>query len=79
LIVVNCAVADRHTNRNPQTSHQTRSSLLTYNHLAAIWVIEPKKSSYYLYSSGQLTPTAIFELPGTTFNVAMSEIPAVVD
>jgi Uma2 family endonuclease len=47
--------------------------------IAAIWVIEPKKPSYYLYSSGQLTPTAIFELPGTTFNVAMSEIAAVVD
>ena len=47
--------------------------------IPAIWVIEPKKPSYYLYSSGQLTPATIFELPGTSFNVAMSEIAAVVD
>ena len=47
--------------------------------IPAIWVIEPKKPSYYLYSSGQLTPATIFELPGTSFNVPMSEIAAVVD
>ena len=51
--------------------------------IPAIWVIRPemvpKKSSYYLYSSGQLTPTASFELPGTGFRVAMSEIAAMVD
>jgi Uma2 family endonuclease len=47
--------------------------------IAAIWVIEPKKPFYYLYSSGQLTPATIFELPGTSFNVAMSEIAAVID
>jgi Uma2 family endonuclease len=47
--------------------------------IAAIWVIEPKKPSYYLYSSGQLTPATVFELPGTGFSVAMSEIAAVVD
>lgn len=47
--------------------------------IPATWVIEPKKPSYYLYSSGQLTPATIFELPGASFNVAMSEIAAVVD
>jgi Uma2 family endonuclease len=47
--------------------------------IPAIWVIEPKKPSYYLYSSGQLTPATTFELPGTNFNVAMSDIAAVVD
>lgn len=47
--------------------------------IPAIWVIEPKKPSYYLYSSGQLTPATIFELPGTSLNVAMSEIAAIVD
>jgi Uma2 family endonuclease len=47
--------------------------------IPAIWVIEPKKPLYYLYSSGQLTPATTFELPGTSFNVAMSEIAAIVD
>lgn len=47
--------------------------------IPAIWLIEPKKPTYYLYSSGQLTPTAIFELPGTDFKVAMSEIAAFVN
>jgi Uma2 family endonuclease len=47
--------------------------------IPAIWVIEPKKPSYYLYSSGQLTPATTFELPDTNFRVAMSEIAAVVD
>jgi len=47
--------------------------------IPAIWVIEPKKPLYYLYSSGQLTPATTFELPGTDFRVAMSEIAAIVD
>jgi Uma2 family endonuclease len=47
--------------------------------IPAIWVIEPKKPSYYLYSSGQLTSATIFELPGISLNVPMSEIAAVVD
>jgi Uma2 family endonuclease len=47
--------------------------------IPAIWLIEPKKPSCYLYSSGQLTPATIFELPGTAFTVAMSEIAALVD
>ena len=47
--------------------------------IPAIWVIEPKKLLYYFYSSGQLTPAAIFQLPGTNFQVAMAEIAALVD
>jgi len=47
--------------------------------IPAIWVIEPKKPSYYLYSSGQLTPATTFELPGTAFQVVMSEIASFVD
>ena len=47
--------------------------------IPAIWLVEPKKPTCYLCSSGQLTPSAIFELPGTDFRVAMSEIAALVD
>jgi Uma2 family endonuclease len=47
--------------------------------IPAIWVIEPKKPTYYLYSSGQLTPSTTLELPGTGLRVAMSEIAALVD
>ena len=47
--------------------------------IPAIWVIEPKKPIYYLYSSGQLTPATTFELPGTGFQVAISEIAALLD
>ena len=51
--------------------------------IPAIWLINPesgpKKPSYYLYSSGQLTPATTFELPGTAFQVAMSEIASLVD
>lgn len=47
--------------------------------IPAIWLIEPKKPLYYRYSSGQLTPTAVFELPGTSLTVAMSEIAALID
>lgn len=47
--------------------------------IPAIWLIEPKKPTCFLYSSGQLTPTEIFELPGTSFQVAMSEIAALLD
>ena len=47
--------------------------------ILAIWVIEPTKPTCYLYSSGQLTPSTIFELPGSSFQVAMSEIAALID
>jgi len=40
----------------------------------AIWVIDPRKSSYSLYSSGHLTPDSTFVLPGTDHRVEMSEI-----
>jgi Uma2 family endonuclease len=42
----------------------------------AIWLIDPRKSSYSLYSSGHLTPASTFELPGTSFHVEMAEIAA---
>ena len=51
--------------------------------IAAIWLInpkkEPKKPSCYVYSSGHLTPAAIFELPGTAFQVAINDIAALID
>ena len=47
--------------------------------IPAIWLIEPKKPTCYLYSSGQLTPATIFELPGSSHQVAMTEIAALVD
>ena len=47
--------------------------------IPAIWVIEPKKPTCYLYSSGQLTPATTFELPGSGHHVAMTEIAALID
>ena len=47
--------------------------------IPAIWVIEPKKPTCYLYYSGQLTPATIFELPGSSFSVPMTEIAALID
>lgn len=47
--------------------------------IPAIWLIEPKKPTCFRYSSGQLTPTAVFELPGSGFQVAMTEIAALLD
>jgi Uma2 family endonuclease len=47
--------------------------------IPAIWVIEPKRLKYYRFSSGQLMPATLFELPGTEFHVEMSEIAALVD
>ena len=47
--------------------------------IPAIWLIEPRTSICYLYSSGQLTPTEVFELPGTSLHVTMSEIAALLD
>lgn len=47
--------------------------------VGAIWVIDPRKSSYSLYSSGNLTPALTFELPGTGFQAEMSEIAAMID
>jgi len=47
--------------------------------IGAIWVIEPKKQLYYRYRDGQLTPGAVFELPGSSFSVALAEIAALAD
>jgi Uma2 family endonuclease len=47
--------------------------------IGAIWVIEPKKRLYFRYSSGQLAPGSVFELPGSAFNVPFAEIAALVD
>ncbi|HEY1159304.1 MAG TPA: Uma2 family endonuclease [Terracidiphilus sp.] len=47
--------------------------------IAAIWVIEPKRQLFYRYRDGQLSPGAVFELPGSTFNVPVAEIAALVD
>jgi len=47
--------------------------------IPAIWLIEPKKSICYLYSSGQITPATIFELPGSSFQVPMTDIAALID
>jgi Uma2 family endonuclease len=47
--------------------------------IGAIWVIEPKKRLYFRYRDGQLTPGAVFELPGTQFSVPFAEIAALVE
>ena len=47
--------------------------------IPAIWLIDPARPAYWLYSSGHLTPAAIFELPGTSFRVAISEIATLLD
>ena len=47
--------------------------------IAAIWLIEPTKQLFYRYSQGQLALATMFELPGTSFTVAFSEIAALAD
>ena len=47
--------------------------------IPAIWVIEPKKQVYFRYSSGQLTPSTTFDLPGTAHSVPIAEIAALLD
>jgi Uma2 family endonuclease len=42
--------------------------------IAAIWLIEPKKQVFYRFHAGQLTPGAVFSLPGTSYTVAFAEI-----
>jgi Uma2 family endonuclease len=44
--------------------------------IAAIRVIEPTRQLFYRYGQGQLTLASTFELPGTSFTVAFSEIAA---
>ena len=47
--------------------------------IPAIWLIDPAKPTSWQYSSGHLTPSSVFELPGTAFRVAISEIAALLD
>jgi Uma2 family endonuclease len=47
--------------------------------IPAIWLIDPAKPTYWQYSSGHLTPATVFELPGASFRVPISEIAALLD
>lgn len=47
--------------------------------IPAIWVIDPRKPAFLRYSGGQLTPTPVFDLPGTSFTVPIGEIAAQVE
>jgi Uma2 family endonuclease len=47
--------------------------------IPAIWLIDPARPAYWLYSSGHLTPATVFELPGASFRVAIGEIAALLD
>jgi len=47
--------------------------------IGAIWVIEPKQRHYFRYRDGQLSPCAVFELPGSAFSVPLAEIAALAD
>ena len=47
--------------------------------IGAIWVIEPKKPTYYRFAEGKLEPAVVFALPGTDFSVSMAEIAALID
>jgi Uma2 family endonuclease len=47
--------------------------------IGAIWVIEPKSRIYYRYRGGELVPSPVFELPGSTFRLALAEIAALVN
>jgi Uma2 family endonuclease len=44
--------------------------------VSAIWLIEPTKQVYYRFQAGQLTPGAMFSLPGTSYTVSFAEIAA---
>jgi Uma2 family endonuclease len=47
--------------------------------IRAIWVIEPKKPSYFQFTEGKLIPASVFQLPGTSFSVPMAEIEKLID
>jgi Uma2 family endonuclease len=47
--------------------------------IQAIWVVEPKKPSYFRFSEGKLIPATLFELPGSSFQVPMAEIEKLID
>ena len=63
------------------TMTRTLQKLADYEQMgiAAIWVIEPKKKLYFRYRDGQLSPAAVFELPGSTFTVPLAEIAALAE
>jgi Uma2 family endonuclease len=60
---------------------RTLEKLADYERMGiqAIWMIEPKRQLFYRYRDGQLTPEAIFDLPGSDFTVPLAEIAALVD
>ena len=60
---------------------RTLEKLAEYEQMGipAIWVIEPKKQLYLRYRNGQLAPGAVFDLPGSTFNVPFAEIAALIE
>lgn len=47
--------------------------------IGAIWIIEPKKPSYFQFSQDQLAPASTFQLPGTAFTVPMTQIESLID
>ncbi|HWE86482.1 MAG TPA: Uma2 family endonuclease [Terracidiphilus sp.] len=47
--------------------------------IGAIWVIKPKKPSYFQYAEGKLAPASVFALPGSSFHVPMEEIAKLID
>src|SRR5271165_250044 len=47
--------------------------------IRAIWVVEPKKPTYFQFSQGRLIPATMFELPGTSFCAPMAEIEKLID
>jgi Uma2 family endonuclease len=60
---------------------RTLEKLADYDRMGigAIWVIEPKKQLYFRYRDGQLTPGTVFELPGSSFSVALADIAVLAD
>jgi Uma2 family endonuclease len=47
--------------------------------IRAIWVIEPRKNRYYKFEVGKLIPASVFELPGSSFTVSLSEIEKLIE
>jgi Uma2 family endonuclease len=47
--------------------------------IRAIWIVDPKKPSYFQFAEGKLFPAEVFELPGTNFTVPMAEIAKLID
>ncbi|MGB8260420.1 MAG: Uma2 family endonuclease [Terracidiphilus sp.] len=60
---------------------RTLEKLADYERMGieAIWVIEPRSQSYYRFHKGQLGQAPVFELPGSSFRVAWTEIAALLD